>query len=139
MILLRGSSSNGLEVRMGHSFFCGQSLLYCCLWSACRLKIVDKHISYLVVISQKLVQKVQRIVADESLVFRIDKMVPVLLRETSQNIIVLGVELNIILVKIIEQLLGPQDLGNLDELIRVGVSMEEWFFPENHGCEHGTE
>lgn len=84
------------------------------------------------IISQKLVQKVQCIVTDESLILCIDKLVPVFSGKSSKDVIVLCVELDIVLVKVIEQFFSSQNLGDLDELIRVGVSVEKWLFSENH-------
>lgn len=47
--------------------------------------------TYLVIIPQQLVQKVYRIIANESLVFRIHEDVPILLRKSSKYVIVLAV------------------------------------------------
>lgn len=57
---------------------------------------------YLVVVTQKFVEKINSLVADEPLVVGIDEAVPRLLLEAAENIVVLSVELNLILVQVIE-------------------------------------
>ena len=91
------------------------------------------------IIFQKLVQEIQGIIGDKLLVVGSDKLMPALLRESSENIIILGVKLDVVLVQVVEKLIGSKDFGNLDELIGVGSSVEKRFFPEDHGREHRTE
>ena len=56
-----------------------------------------------------------------------------------EHVIVLRIELNLILVKIVKQVVGTEDLGNLDELVRVTLTMEERLLAENHRSEHSTQ
>jgi hypothetical protein len=91
------------------------------------------------IVSQQLVQKVNGIVADEPLVVCIDERMPRLFRIPAQYIVVLGIELNVVLVKIVEQVFCSQDLRNLDELVRVAVAMEKWFPSKDHRCKHGAQ
>lgn len=93
----------------------------------------------LVVVAQQLVQKVDGFVGDEPLVLRRDEAVPGLLLETAENVVVLGVELNLVLVEVLKELVSAEHLGNLDELIGVALAMEEGLLAEDHGREHGTE
>jgi hypothetical protein len=92
-----------------------------------------------VVVSQKLVQEINSLVGNVALVLGVDKQMPALAGESSKNIVVLRIKLNIVLVEVIKELLGSKNLGNLDELVGVGVSMEEGFLAEDHGCEHSSE
>jgi hypothetical protein len=77
------------------------------------------HSTYLVVVSQKLVKEVNGLVAHEALVVRIDKAVPGFLLEAAKNVVVLSVELYLVLVQVVEQVVSTENLGDLDELIRV--------------------
>lgn len=88
------------------------------------------------VIAQQLVKEVNSFVANESLIVGIDETVPRLFLEAAQDVVVLSIQLNLIFVEVIEELVGAEYLGNLDELVRVGVAVEEWFFAKDHGGEH---
>lgn len=94
--------------------------------------------SHLMVVSQQLVQEVDGFVGDKSLVFRGNETVPGLLLEAAENVVVLSVQLNLVLVKVVEQIVRAEDLSNLDQLIRVAVPMEERLLPEDHGRKHGA-
>lgn len=91
------------------------------------------------VISQELVQEIDGLIADEPLILRVDKAVPRLLLEAAEDIIVLRVELDLVLVEIVEEVVGAQDLGNLDQLVRVAVAVEKWLLPKDHGRKHGAQ
>ena len=88
------------------------------------------------VISQELVKEVNCFLADKSLVIGIDKRVPGLPGKTGEYFVILGIKFDIVLVQVFKELLGAQNLGDLDQLVRVTGSMEERFFAENHGGEH---
>lgn len=62
--------------------------------------------SNLVVISQKLVEEINGFVGDETLVFRGDEAVPWLLLESSQNVVVLGIQFDFVLVEVVEEIVG---------------------------------
>lgn len=94
---------------------------------------------YLVVIAQQLIKKVNSFVGDESLVLRSDEAVPRLLLEAAENVIVLLVELNLVLVNVLVELVGAEDLCNLDQLVSVALAVEEWLLAEDHRGEHGAE
>jgi len=55
--------------------------------------------TFLVVVSQQLVQEVNRFVADKTLVLGGDEGVPRLLLETAQDVVVLSVKLDIVFVR----------------------------------------
>ena len=78
---------------------------------------VKDFATYLVVISEKLIQEINSLIANKPLIFGIDKAVPILLGESSENIIILCIELNLILVEIVEQVFCAENLGDLDQLI----------------------
>lgn len=91
------------------------------------------------IIPQKLIQKVNCIIANKALIVGIDERVPRLLGVPAEDIIVLRIKLNLVLVKVVEQVLGTQDLCDLNELISVTAAVEEWLLPEDHGREHGAQ
>lgn len=91
------------------------------------------------VITQQLVKEIDGFVRDKSLVLRCHKAVPRLLLEVAQDVIVLCVQFNLILVKVVEEVVGSEDLGNLDKLIRIAVAVEKGLFPEDHGSEHSSQ
>lgn len=65
---------------------------------------MEKKKTYLMIVSQQLVKKINCIIADESLVFGIDKSMPVFLGKPSEDIVVLGVELNVIFIKVFKKI-----------------------------------
>lgn len=91
------------------------------------------------VVAQQLVEEIDRFVRDKTLVLGCHKTVPRLLLESAQYIIVLRIQLNLVLVEIVEQVVGSQDLGNFDQLVRVAVTVEERLFAEDHRCKHGPQ
>ena len=93
----------------------------------------------LVVVSQQLVKEVDGFVANEALVLRVHKAVPGLLLESAKDVVVLGVELYLVLVQVVKKVVGAQDLGNLDQLVRVAVAMEKWLLAEDHGGKHSAK
>jgi hypothetical protein len=92
-----------------------------------------------VVVAEQLVQEVNGIVADKSLVVGVDERVPWLLGVPAENVVVLSIQLNVVLVEVVEQVLGSENLGNLDQLVRVAVSVEEGLASEDHGRKHGAQ
>lgn len=88
------------------------------------------------VISQELVKEVNCFLADKSLVVGIYKGVPGLPWEAGEYFIILGIKFDIVLVQVLKELLGAQNLGDLDQLVRVAGSMEERLFAEDHRGEH---
>jgi hypothetical protein len=65
---------------------------------------IEKRATCLVVISQELIQKINSFVTDKSLILRIDEAVPVFLGESSENIVILSIELNFILVEVVKKI-----------------------------------
>lgn len=54
--------------------------------------------TYLMVIAQELVKKINGIIADESLVFCVNEGMPIFLWESPQYIIILRIQLDIIFI-----------------------------------------
>lgn len=81
------------------------------------LTLIEGVESYLVIVTQQLVQKVDSLIAHEPCVILIDETMPALLRKPPEDIIVLSIQFNVVLVEIIEQIFCTEDLGNFDKLI----------------------
>lgn len=56
-----------------------------------------------------------------------------------ENVIVVAVQSNIVLFDVGEKVIGSQNFCDLDKLIIVVLSLEEWLLLENHSCEHAPE
>jgi hypothetical protein len=91
------------------------------------------------VVSQQFVEEVDGLVAHEALVLGRDKAMPRLLGEAAEDVVILGIELYLVLVEVVEEIVGAEDLCNFDQLIRIAITMEEWLLAKDHGCEHGPE
>lgn len=70
--------------------------------------------TYLMIVSQQLVEEVDGVVADEALVVGVDERVPGLLGISRQDVVVLLVELDVVLVEVVEQVLCAEHLCDLD-------------------------
>lgn len=91
------------------------------------------------VVTQKLIEEVDGLITDKALILGSDKRVPRLAGEARENLVILWVQLNIVLVQVLKELLGSEDLGDLHQLIRVAVAVEERLLSENHGSEHSAQ
>lgn len=93
---------------------------------------VERGMTYGMVITKQLIEEINSFIADKALVLGRDKRVPRLAREAREDIVVLRVQLNVVLVQVFEELLGSQNLGNLDQLVRITVAMEKGLLAEDH-------
>ena len=91
------------------------------------------------VIAEQFVEEIKGFITDEALIFWSNERVPWLARESRQNLIVLGIQFNVVLIEILKERLGSKNLGNLHQLIRVTVSVEERLLAEDHRGKHSTE
>lgn len=91
------------------------------------------------VISEELVKEINRLRANKSLVVSIDEALPWLLWESAEDVVVLGVKLDIVAVQIFKEFIGTKDFSDLDQLVRVTISMEERLLAEDHGRKHGPQ
>lgn len=126
----------GGEVRMSHGLLGSKAFLeYVSRWALHK----QRDVSYSMIITEKFVQKVNRFIANEALVLSIYKREPRLPGKAGENLIILRVELDLILVQVLEQLLGTEHLGDLDQLVGVAVTVEEGLFAEDHGSKHSSQ
>lgn len=91
------------------------------------------------VISEQLVQEVNGITANESLILSADEGVPWPTLIPLEDLIVLGVQLNVVLVKVVKQIVCSKDFGNFDKLVRIAATVEKRFFSKYHGGKHGSK
>lgn len=96
-------------------------------------------VTYGMIIAQELIEEVDGLVADETLVFSGDKRVPGFPGETREDLVVLRVKLNVVLVQVLKELLGSKNLGDLHQLVRVAVAVEEGLLAEDHRGKHRTK
>lgn len=90
----------------------------------------------LVVVGQQLVDQVHHLVQHQVLVIPVDKGGPRLAWVVAQNAVVLGAQLDAVLVHIRHERFRAQHLGNLHQLVVVGVSTEKWLLLEYDGRKH---
>ena len=93
----------------------------------------------LVIISEELGNEVNGFLRHKVLILSGDEFLPWLLRMTAQDAIEVRVQLKIISIKVMEQLFGAKDLGDLHELVVVVVAVEEGLLAEDHSSEHAAQ
>lgn len=91
------------------------------------------------IVTQKLVEEINGLVANESLILGIDKSMPALLGESAENVVVLSIEFDVVLVEVVEKVFRAKDFGDFDQLVTVAVPVEEWLLPKNHACKHSAQ
>lgn len=69
------------------------------------------------VISEQLIQEIDSLITNKSLVLGVDEAVPVLFGESSENIVILCIKLDLVLVEVVEEVFRTEDLSDLDQLI----------------------
>ena len=102
---------DGLKVRVVLRLFCREALL--------------------VIVAQQLVQKVDGIVRNVSLVLGRDETAPRLALVSSQDIVVLWVQIDVVLFQVGIQLIRSKHLADLDQLVVVVMTVEERFLSED--------
>ena len=75
------------------------------------------------------------------MILGVDELAPALAGDGLgwEQVIVVGVQLQVVLVKIGEKLLSAQNLGNLHQLVVVVAALEEGLSFEDHASEHATK
>ena len=91
------------------------------------------------IVSEEFVKKVDGLWANEALIVSVHKALPRFLGESAEDVVVLSVKLDVIFVEVFKELVGTKNLGDLDQLVRVTVSVKKRFFSEDHGREHGAQ
>lgn len=91
------------------------------------------------IITKQLIKKIDGLITDKPLIVRIYELLPGPLGVSTENIIILSIKLNVVLIKVVEEIIGTQNLCDLHKLIRIAVAMEEGFFPKDHRCKHGAK
>jgi hypothetical protein len=91
------------------------------------------------VVSQHLAEQVQGLRVSESFVNGVDELFPLLLGEVAEDVIKVAVKLDLVLLDVLEQLLGTEDLSNFNKLVVVVFTLEEGFLLEDHSSEHAAQ
>src|SRR4051812_41200378 len=104
IVVLQGGLADWSEIGMVHRLLRGETFL--CI-NVSFEKIRDGDVAYLMIVSKKLIEEVDRIIANKSLVVTVDERMPRLLWLSRKNVIVLRIELNVVFVQIVKELLGP--------------------------------
>ena len=95
--------------------------------------------SHLMIVSKQFIKKIKCFGTDKALIFCVDKTLPTLLWKSAENIVILLIKFNIVLVEVFEKIICTKYFGDFDQLIRVAVTVKEWFFSEDHRSKHSTE
>ena len=95
--------------------------------------------SFSVVISEHLSKQVKCLVTDERVILWVDEFLPRLAGMSSQNVIIVLVQSQIILFKIGHQVVSTQNLCDLYKLVIIVGSLEEWLLLEDESSEHATQ
>jgi hypothetical protein len=93
----------------------------------------------LMIVPEELGNEVNGFLRHKVLILSGNEFLPWLLRVAAQDAIEVRVQLKIISVKVVEQLFGAKDLGDLHELVVVVVPVEERFLAEDHPGEHAAQ
>ena len=104
-------------------------MFHCVLWCNSLSMIVAKH----------TIEKVQSFLSDKLFVGVVDEFLPALLFVLSKDIIVVPIESYIVFLNVSIEVVCSQNFCNLDKLIIIIFALEEWFFLENHTCEHASK
>lgn len=94
-----------------------------------------------VVVHQHHAQQVEGLFADKLIVLRVNKFGPWLARDRvlGQQVVIDLVELQVVLVQVCVEFFCAEHFGNLDELIVIVATLEEWFALEDHASEHAAK
>ena len=88
------------------------------------LRVLGRY-PLLVIVAQQILQEVQRLRRDQMLVLLGKVFVPGLARMSAEHAVKVWVELDRVLIQVRVQLVRPQHLRNLDQLVVVVVPMKE--------------
>ena len=78
------------------------------------------------IINQAMFQKIDRFGANKVLILRLDKLVPGGFVIPSYQAVVIGVELEVVAIQILNQLISPHHFRNLHQLVIVILPIEKW-------------
>lgn len=107
--------SDWIKIRMRHRLFSGKSLL--------------------MIVAQKLIDEIKKLIAHEVLVVVIDKTLPRTSVVVAQILVFLA-KRKFVLLQITVELVGAQNTHNLHQLVGVGFAMEEWLLLKHNRRKH---
>lgn len=104
-------------------------VIHCIAWSDSLSMVVPQH----------LVKQVKCLISNELLVLRSEELAPWLAWMLTQNIVVMGVQLELVLVHIREELISAENFSDAHELIVVVLALEERLLLEDHTSKHAAQ
>lgn len=112
VILLRCIVAHWNEILVCHSFLRCKPFL-----SNVSIIHNTSQPTYLMIISEQLVEEIYSLRAHKSLVVCIDETLPTFLRKSAKNVVVLLIQFDVIFVKVLEQIISAEHFCDLHELI----------------------
>ena len=85
----------------------------------------------MVVVLKKLIEEIYCFVGDKPLVLSCKEPTPWLALVSSQDVIVLSIQFNVIFLQVRVQLIRPKHFGDLHQLIIIIMSVEKRFFSKD--------
>ena len=95
--------------------------------------------SFLMIVSQQLIQEIDRLWRYQMLIVRIDKLTPRLPRVPSDQRFQVRIQLDPVLVQVRVQFLRAQHLCNPDQLVIIVVAVKKRLLTKNHPGEHAPQ
>jgi len=91
------------------------------------------------VVSEHIIQKVKGFFIDKLLVLVVYELVPRLLRMLAKDVVVVVVKGHVVLLDISIEVICAEDFCDLDQLVIVVLTLEEWLLLEDHSCKHAAK
>lgn len=95
--------------------------------------------SHGVIVDQHFTEKVESLFVHQVLVARRNELPPRLLCVSSEDVIVVAVESDVVLIAVGVEVISSKDFSDLDQLVLVVFSLEEGLLEEDHSSEHAAE
>ena len=92
-----------------------------------------------VVVPQHVVQKVDGLLCHQRLVLVVYELVPRLFWVLAQDIVVVGIQSDIVLFNVSEKVISSKDFRNFHQLVVIVFALEEWLLLEDHTSEHAPQ
>lgn len=92
-----------------------------------------------VVVPQHVVQKIDGLLCHQRLVLVVHELVPRLFWVLAQDIVVVGIQSDIVLFNVSEKVISSKDFRNFHQLVVIVFALEEWLLLEDHTSEHASQ
>ena len=95
--------------------------------------------SLCVVVPQHVVQKIDGLLCHQRLVLVVYELIPRLFWVLAQDIVVVGIQSDIVLFNVSEKVISSKDFRNFHQLVVIVFALEEWLLLEDHTSEHASQ